>query len=436
MFRLSKSILNLIILMKIKNTLIGILLANSMLTPIYADTNWFEDEEDKPLTEREEKDDPTKEKEEKGAPIKFSGSLSMSPSITYQDETSNIKNSATGNLKIEKEVTVTPKEHNAALVLGLKLTPKEVKFVEATATIHKFLTIGYGSSLFEYEKSNPNLFVSPSANVLQLKFQHTFNCLQFGYGLEKALELKLGEFKKQDTPEDKKISNLNKLDDPKSTTKPFTVHGDFPAFGMHVGVVNDTVNISLSGLGRFSNYSMNTKKDDSNTQNQDDRDYQLSWGTNLGAQYTIMPKKLVTIVEGFYTSGLGDYISGSEGIQSDEERKEMCSSYYYKDENDTFKLEPINIMGGGATVEFTATPSWIFTLSGSYLQTLDSTIDEKYKPHTAFKNMWHGGLKATYKLTQSLSVSAQYGLAQENRQSEDHSMGLETKISGDIKFSF
>ena len=441
--------------MKITSTLlVGLLITNSITPAIYADPNESIFGEEKNWFLEEEEVKSKKEPVDTAAPIEISGSMGLEPAVEYQSGEWALKNGISGKLALKRKVPVTSCGKEAALALSLKLTDKEVKLAAATATIAKCITIGYGSSIFVYEKSHAGLYASPAATALQIKFQHKFNAFHLGYAFERPTELKLGLFDKDKTTDDENEDakkRINRLDDAKDKKRAFQVKGDLPAFGLSLGVVNDELNVCLSGLARYSNYTHDpnlAKKKTDDTKSDDTKSaadaatpskgkgdhYLFTWGANLGLNYKVVPDQCSFTVQGFYVRGLGDYITGAKAIQRDTDREEMCAAYYIdKEKHD---VNAIDMLGGGGMVAFSITPKLEVDLSGSYIRVLGDNVQDTCKPAKAFQSAWHGDLGLSYKLHKHLSISGGYGMAKEYKVDTSKNEGLAHAVSGGIKFSF
>ncbi|MBX9890495.1 MAG: hypothetical protein K2X94_04460 [Amoebophilaceae bacterium] len=424
--------------------LVGLLITNSLTPAIYADPNEtiFGEGEEKNWFLEEEEPKTKKEPVDTAAPMEISGDIGLAPAVKYQDGEWELKNGISGKLTLKRKVPVTPcGKYEAALALSLKLTDKEVKLAKATATIAKCITIGYGSSIFVYEKSHAGLYAAPSAAALQIKFKHKFNAFHLGYSVERPVALKLGLFDKTKISEEDIKQRANKVDDVKDKKRAFQVTGDFPAVGLSVGVVNDALNYCLSGLARYSNYTHDPKAGDKPDPNQaaaatssKDTHYLFTWGANLGLNYQVVPDQCSFTVQGFYVHGLGDYIAGAKAIQSDPDREEMCAAYYV--DKKQHAITPIDMVGGGGMVEFSITPKIGVDLSGSYIKVLGDDVTNTTKPGDSFQSTWHGDLGFSYKLHKHLSISAGYGMKKEYTVVDKKSEGLAHSVSGGINFSF
>ncbi|WP_339044424.1 hypothetical protein [Cardinium endosymbiont of Tipula unca] len=405
------------------------LAANSMVYPAYADLD----------------QDGSKPEKEPTA-FELSGSLTMTPSLAIKDDAVTSGNDTKVKLACKADVPKVLCDKNAEINVAVGLNKKDVKLNEATVVLAKMLTVGYTDSIFAYEKSNGGLPITADASIFQIKLQHTFGCFQLGYALESPVELQVGKFDKtspaktkpaekkypednqakKDEKENKKLK-VNQLDDIKDDKCAFKIKNNIPAFGLSLGIVTDRLNIGLSGLGRWTDY---THDDTSAGQKKTTTGKQLTYGGNLGIQYEVVPKKFTVTGQATYVAGLGDYVSGLAAIQDDKKREEMCAAYYTDPAQN--KLRDIEAWGLGGTLEFCATPELTFSLAGAYL----TALEDSNKPAIAFKNRWTVSPKVAYKLSQRWTVSAEYSAAKENKVSAAESKKLGHEVSGSIGFSF
>lgn len=426
--------------MKVKITLLGLLVANGMIPPTYA-----EPDEDRFVIEKKEKWSMKKEtnSEEKGedgepATVHIGGDVVMTPNAVHKEGQWTLSNDVKAILGFKTTIPEALYDKEAEIQVQIFLERERITFKAMKAMIAKYATIGYGGSIFEFEKANPALLVSPAASVLQLKFEHTFDeRFKLGYALESPLELKPGLFDKNyvapeegEKPKEKEQKlTVNQIDNTKENTKrAFKVKNNIPALGVSLGVVTDELHVALNGLGRVSDYTHSMDPDvkpkDLTTKQQ------ITYGVNLGIQYKVVPKKVTLAGQGCFVSGLGDYISGLGCIQADEKRKEMSAIYYTDAGKD--KLTKIDAWGAGGTVEFCATPEWVLSVAGSYL----GTLEDDQKPGSAFKYAWHITPKLAYRLNKHLSFSVGHAFTKEGKVDKAQSKDVEQKTSGGIKFSF
>lgn len=413
--------------MRIKGTLLGLFIVNSMVYPAYADSELKKDRLELKKVEKE--------------PAKFelSGSLTMTPSITFEDGSATRKNDVKVNLACKADVPKVLCDKNAEIKVAVSLNKKGVELEGATAILAKMLTVGYTGSIFAYKESNA---LGVGAKVFQIKLQHTFDCFQLGYAIESPAEAQVGRFDKTSPaqakavdPKDPKGSEykkpkVNQVEDPKQDKDlTFKIKNSLPALGLSLGIVSDKLNVGLSGLGRVTDYT-HTDDDAISGQKKTTTAVKFTWGGNLGIQYKIVPEKFTVTGQATYVVGLGDYVSGLKGIQDEDERKKMCAIYYTDAKKSALTI--IEAYGFGGTVEFCATPDLTFSVEGGYL----TTLDDSNKPDSAFKEKWNLSPGVSYKLSKRCTIAAGYGAAKENRISKAESKGINHKVSGSLKFSF
>lgn len=427
--------------MKVKITLLGLLVTNGMILPTYAspDGERFVLEKEEKWSMKKETDSEEKEEDGEAAVVNIGGDVVMMPSAVYKEDQWEIHNDVKAILGFKTTIPEALYDQEAAIQVKIGLEREHIKFKEAKAIIARYVTIGYGGSIFEFAKANPALLVSPVANVLQLKFEHTFDeGFKLGYAIESPLELKLGLFDKTyAAPQDEQKkkggeavkSVVNQIDNIKEDTKrAFKVKNNIPAFGLSLGWVPDRVHVVLNLLGRVSDY---THAIDPNTPPKDlTTKRQFTYGTHLGIQYKAVPKKVTLAGQGCFVSGLGDYISGLGSIQADEKRKEMSAVYYTDVQKDS--LTKIDAWGAGGTVEFCATPEWTLSVAGSYL----GALKDEQKPGSAFSYAWKILPKLAYNLNKHLSFSVGHAVGKEEKVDKAQSEGLANKTSGSIQFHF
>lgn len=427
--------------MKIKITLLGLLITNGMTLPTYANPG-----EDRFVLEKEEKwsmkkETDSEEKEEDGeaAVVHIGGDVVMIPSAVHKEGQWSLHNDVKAILGFKTTIPEALYKHDAVIKVAIGLGREKINFNEAKATLANFVTIGYGGSIFGFEKANPVLLVTPVANVLQLKFESMLDAhFKLGYALESPLELKLGRFdrnyvppvagEKPKGPEQK--SMVNQVDNTKQDTqRAFKVKNNIPALGLSLGAVTEDLHAALNVLGRLSDYTYST---DPNLKPKDlPKNQQFTYGVNLGVQYKVVPKKVTLAVQGCFVDGLGDYVLGLGSIQADEARKEMCSVYYTDAQTDS--LTNIKALGAGTTVEFSATKEWTLSVAGSYLGTLKDT----QKPGSAFKYAWNIIPKLAYNLNKHLSFSGGTVFNREGKVDPAKTqLDLDYKPFVNIKFSF
>ncbi|AXI24169.1 hypothetical protein CE557_344 [Cardinium endosymbiont of Sogatella furcifera] len=421
--------------MKIKIALLGLFFANSItIDPIYADQYDFQLEADEvdgaPLVEQDvlEAKEAAKDATKTEQLIKVGATVTMGPSVIYQDEAFSTENSLAAQLKFSADVPKAWCNKEAKVSIGTSWKGKEFKIKNAAVIIGKMVTMGYTSTIFGYEKADSSLLISPSVTVLQLKHAYSFDCFRFGYAIERPLALKVGCFDKNHSEEqdndEKEKSRVNKWDKLDDKKRPVQTKDRIPAFGINVGIVTDQWNIGLSGLGRLTDYTHGTHEKDAKTH------YFLSGGGHLGIQYEI-PKQFTFSMQGAYVYGLGDYLPGPAAIQDDKEREEMCAAYYIDKEKDT--LYAISALGGGLMLAYCATPKWTLSIRGSYLSTLEN--EEEHKPAQAFKYQYNIVPTVAYEVNKYFTLSGGYSLIKEGRQKEGKDKDMEHKWSGCIKFS-
>jgi hypothetical protein len=188
--------------MKVKITLLGLFVVNAMTTlPTYAkaDEDRFVLEKKEEWSIKQETDSEEKEEDSEPAVVHIGGDVVMTPNVLINKEGRwSPHNDVKAILGFKTTIPEALYEHDAKIQVAMLFDRNEIKLKAAKATLAKFVTIGYGGSIFEFEKANPALLVTPVANVLQLKFENTFCDEQFtlGYALESPVELKLGRFDK------------------------------------------------------------------------------------------------------------------------------------------------------------------------------------------------------------------------------------------------
>lgn len=424
--------------MRIKVTLLGLFIANSMVYPAYADNELNKDG----LALKKAEKEPTK--------FELSGSLTMTPSLTFEDGSATRENGVKVGLACKADVPKVLCDKNAEIKVAVSLNKKEVKLDGATAILAKMLTVGYTGSIFAHKESNA---LGVSAKVFQIKLHHTFDCFQLGYAIESPVAVQVGRFDKTSPAQDKEVDpkakkedskedpnankdkedkkpKVNQVEDPKKDKDlAFEIKNSLPALGLSLGLVTDRLNIGLSGLARLTDYA-HIDDDASSGQKKTTTARKITWGGNLGIQYKVVPEKFTVTGQATYVAGLGDYVSGLKGIQGEEERKEMCAVYYTDAKKSALTL--IDAYGFGGTVEFCVTPDLTFSVAGNYL----TTLDDSNKPDSAFKEQWTLSPEVSYKLSKSWTVAAGYDGAKENRISKAESKDMNHKVSGSLKFSF
>ncbi|HLP34748.1 MAG TPA: hypothetical protein VK133_02035 [Amoebophilaceae bacterium] len=428
--------------MKVKITLLGLFVVNTITklpTHAKADEDRFVLEKKEEWSIKQEIDSEEKEEDSEPAVVHIGGDVVMTPNVLIKEGRWSPHNDVKAILGFKTIIPEALYEHDAKIQVAMLFDRKEIKLKAAKAMLAKFVTIGYGGSIFEFEKANPALLVTPVANVLQLKFENTFydEQFKFGYALESPVELKLGRFDKNyvapaagNNPEDtKQKSVVNQIDDTKDTQRTFKARNNIPTVGLSLGAVTDELHVVLSGLGRLAYYTHST---DPTLRSEDLPIKQhFTYGANLGGQYKVVPKKVTLAVQGCFVDGLGDYISGLGSIQADGQRKEMSAVYYTDAQTDS--LTNIKALGAGATVEFCATKEWTLSVAGSYLGTLEDT----QKPGSAFRYAFNLIPKLTYNLNKHLSFSGGWAFKREEKVEEaPSSEGMDHKPFGVIKFSF
>lgn len=428
--------------MKIKITLLSWLVANSITHAAYADYNLDKDEsasetliinqgEQQPADTHKELKEEEEEGEDKGEPTRFkvSGSIKMNPSITMQDDKTTSKNEVAATLTCKADVPKVFCDKDAAINISASFKKEKVALTGATVTLAKMLTVGYTSSILANKEANPASLIS--AKIFQIKMEHAFDWFRFGYAVESPVQLETGQFDKAN-PSDKTLNILDKEskdENDKLRVSNFTLKGNFPTFGLSSGLVTDRVEIGLSGLGRFTDY---THKDAKDKQSKAKKEYLFTWGGNLGFHYKIVPKQLTFKGQATYVRGLGDYVAGLKEIQGDKKRKEMCAVYYTEpSKSDLFR---INAYGFGGDVEWCITPKFTFSVSGDYI----TTVKDEDKPGKAFDSSWSVKPEMKYKLSKRWTVSTEWELSEENKVDTKvpDSKGMKHKIGGGINFSF
>ena len=414
--------------MKIKIALLGLFFAN-IIHPTYADQYLEDDEVNGDTSMVEEKNDAEEDdKAESEAKlenlIKLGATVTIDPAIVYQDGAFSTKDSLGVKLTFQADVPKAWCNEDAKLDIGAGWDEKNFAVKKAAITIGKMVTMGYTSSIFGYEKTDGSLLISPGQTVLQIKGQHTFDSLRIGYAIERAVALEVGLFDKNKSKE-KADKSVNKCDKSDNEERPFKMKNNIPTIGINLGVVTDHLNMGLSGLARFTDYtySADSKAKDLLTR------HCFTYGAHVGVQYQVVPKKFTATGEGAYVHGLGDYLSGLSAIQKAENRKEMCSTYYLdKDKKD---LSFIDAWGLGATLEYAAMPKWTFSIRGSYLTTLAT----EQKSAKAFHAQWNVIPKVAYEVNKYFTLSGGYSLVKEFKVVEKKNKGPEHKLYGGVKFS-
>lgn len=401
--------------MKIKIALFGLLFANSIIYPAYADQYGCQLEEGEATSEDL---------------IKLGTTVTMGPAIIIQNKEWSTKNSLGAQLTFKADVPKAWCDKDATVKIGAGWDgKKDFTIKNAAVTIGKMVTMGYTPSIFGYEKADSASLISVDATVLQVKYEYASDCFRMGYAIERPIALQVGLFHKN-KPESKEKDDkdrTNKLDNSKDEKPFFKVKNSFPAFGLSIGAVTDHLNIALSGVGRFTDYTHST---DSKEKNLKPTHY-FTCGGNLGIQYQVVPKKFTATGQGIYVHGLGDYVSGLAAVQKDEAREEMCAAYYTDKEKG--QLSPINAWGLGATLEYCVTPKWTFSVRGSYLTA--TTEKDSPKPAQAFSAQWNLVPKIAYEVNKYFTLSGGYSLVEEFRIEKKENKGMEHKFSGSIKFS-
>ncbi|TDG95652.1 hypothetical protein [Cardinium endosymbiont of Culicoides punctatus] len=434
--------------MKIKITLLSWLVANGITHAAYADDKLNQDEsasetfiinegEQQPADthkELKEKEEGEEEEADKGEPTRFkvSGSIKMDPSIAIQDSEITSKNQVAATLTCKADVPKVLCDKDAAINISASFKKEKVTLTGATVTLAKMLTVGYTSSILANKEANTASLIS--AKIFQIKMEHAFDWFRLGYAVESPVVLQTGKFDKnaplidKNKPAKKDQPKPITLDKKEDVTSPlnFKLKGTSPTFGLSLGLVTDRVDIGLSGLGRFTDY---THKDVNDTQPKEKKEYLLTWGGNLGIQYKIVPKQFTIKGQATYVRGLGDYLAGFKAIQGNV-RKEMCAVYYT--EPSKSDLFCINAYGFGGDVEWCITPKFTFSVSGDYI----TTVKDADKPGIAFGSSWSVNPEMKYKLSKRWTVSTKYTLSKENKVDSKLSEGVENKIGGGISFSF
>lgn len=427
--------------MKIKIALLGLWFANSIIHPIYADQYEYQLEADEidvaPIRQQNalkaKKD--KKDKVESKNLIKLGTTITMSPAIVYQGDTLSPKNSIGANLTFKADVPKAWYNKAATVDINTGWDGESFTFKKVTIDIGKMVTVGYTSSIFAYEKADPDLLISPGVPVLQIKNEHTFDWFRVRYAIERPIALQVGLFDKNqpDEKSDKQEENKEKnkgpiqLDDLKNKDRPFKIKNSIPSVGLNLGFIMDQLNIGLSSLGRLTDYTHSTDPSAKNLPNK----LEFTYGCNLGIQYEVIPKKITVTGQGSYVYGLGDYLPSLAVMQSDENRKEMCAAYYTDKGKDSLSL--INAWGAGGTVAYCAIPEWTFAIKGSYL----ATIEDPQKPAAAFRTQWNASLKAAYEFNKYFTFSGGYSISEESKVKVDDKKNEGTKhtFAGGIKFS-
>ncbi|CDG49389.1 hypothetical protein [Cardinium endosymbiont of Bemisia tabaci] len=439
--------------MKIKIALLGLFFANNIVHPIYADPLEHRLEVDKTNTPLiiEQDHVKVKESQEEEAKsehlIKLGAAITMEPAVVYQNKKWSPKNSISANLTFKAEVPNAWCNQTAIFNIAAACKEDNTKLSSATVTIGKMTTIGCASTILSYEKADGALLISPGKNVLQIKNQHTFDWFRIGYAIEKPIALQIGLFDKTQPEKEKSTSKEKEekkeegngkkekeekkgkgpiqLDNLEDKERPFKIKNGLPSFGLNLSVVTDDLNISLSGLGRFTDYTHSTDPNAKNLPNK----LAVTYGGHLGVQYQVVPKKFTITGQGAYVHGLGDYLPGLAGIQSDDERKEMCAAYYVDKDKD--KLSFINAWGFGAALTCCVTPKWTLSIRGSYL----TTPEDSEKPASAFRNKWNLVPNLAYAFNKYFTFSGGYNVEEEYKVDNKKNKGAVHKFSGSIKFS-
>ncbi|MGI2298787.1 hypothetical protein ACRRVB_03280 [Candidatus Cardinium hertigii] len=441
--------------MKIKIALLGLFFANSIMHPIYADEYVTQLEADEvsinPIIEQDDvKVEAAQEEAKSKDLIKLGAAISMSPAMVYQEKRWSSQNSIGAKLTFKAEVPNAWCNKAAAFNIAASCKEKKTTLSSATITIGKMTTIGYGSTIFSYEKAADGLLISPGGSVLQIKNEHTFDWFRIGYAIEKPIALQVGLFDKNQ-PEEKKSASKeqekkkegqgeqkddkepkepkgirpNKVDQLTEKERFFKVQNNFPSLGVNLSVIRDDLNIGLSGLFRFSDYTHSTNPDAQNLPN----NLAFTCGGHLGIQYQVIPKKFTITGQGTYVYGLGDYLPPLAAVQSDRDREEMCAAYYIdKDKN---HLSFINAWGLGAALEYCVTPKWTLSIAGSYL----ATLEDSQKPGFAFLKQWNLIPQVAYKFNNHFTFSGGYDVNREFRVNETKDKAPVHKFSGGVKFS-
>ncbi|MGI2299675.1 hypothetical protein [Candidatus Cardinium hertigii] len=451
--------------MKIKIALLGLFFANNIVHPIYADPLEHRLEVDKTNTPPiiEQDDVKVKESQEEEAKsehlIKLGAAITMGPAVVYQNKKWSPKNSIGANLTFKAEVPNAWCNQTAIFNIAAACKEDKTTLSSATVTIGKMTTIGYASTILSYEKADGDLLVSAAGTVLQIKNVHTFGWLRIGYAIEKPIALQVGwldknqqegkksasqekEEKKEGEggkkeevttgkKEEKKSekptggSRLNKVDESEHKKRFFKIYNSFPSAGVNLSVVTDNLNIGLSILGRVSDYTHSTDLDKQDLPH----NFEVTYGGHLGVQYQLIPKKFTITGQGAYVYGLGDYLSGLAGIQSNKEREEMCAAYYT--DKQKHHLSFIGAWGAGAALSYYVTPKWELSIRGSYL----TTVEDPKRPPIAFRNQWNLIPKVAYKFNKHFTFSGGYDVGSESRVDKAENKGAVQKFSGSIKFS-
>lgn len=421
--------------MKIKIALLGLCFANSIIHPIYADQYEYQLEADEidvaPIRHQNDskaKKD-KKDKVESKNLIKLGTTIAMSPAIVYQGDTFSPKNSIGANLTFKADVPKAWYNKAATVDINTSWDGEGFTFKKVTIGIGKMVTVGYTSSIFAYEKADPDLLISPGVTVLQIKNEYTFDWFRLGYALERPIALQVGLFDKNqpDEKSDKKEENKGpiQLDNLDNKDRPFKIKNSIPSVGLNLGFVMDQLNIGLSGLGRLTDYTHSTDPSAKNLPNK----LEFTYGGDLGIQYQVIPKKITVTGQGAYVHGLGDYLSGLAPIQKDKTRQEMCAAYYTDKEKDSLSL--INAWGAGGTLAYCAIPEWTFAIKGSYL----ATVEDPQKPAAAFRAQWNASLNAAYQFNKYLMFSGGYSIGEELKVDNQKNEGKKHTLAGGIKFS-
>jgi len=158
--------------------------------------------------------------------LKLHGDMSMSPAMNFQSDEPTLapENDVKANVTLKADVPAILSDKNAKVNVSIGLKTKKVELKEVIVTLGR-CTIGYTDTIFAYTKANAGLPVSIDGSVLQIKFEHTFDCFRWGYSLERAMEVQVGQFDKNQRQQAKGQANVaekkdeepkvNQLDDPK-----------------------------------------------------------------------------------------------------------------------------------------------------------------------------------------------------------------------------
>ena len=310
----------------------------------------------------------------KSEEVKVTGSISFDPAFTWEvyaeerEKNGLFSQKLSLKLGLEKEAFFCDKNKAKFVIEGKCKDLKSVTLSNAYVELARHVVIGYTTSNIFYPNSNFDLPITALSKVVQLKWQDEINCFNYGIALEKAEDMPIGRIEKTNQlASPKKITS----EDAKKKNNPLQPRNVFPDLGIHVGVGNERYDISLRGVGRWVDYYMpkgTNKKVDG----------QFTAVANLGIQYKIIPKKTTVTVQGIYSLGMGDYISGLSSLEDtilnkekneNEEVKQATTLYYIEDNKD--KLIVIDGWGIGGTFEHYWSDKLSNSLAGSYLTILE-----------------------------------------------------------------